>query len=199
MWRDGAFIYGGLLWSPAGLNSDGFTLKLLLDGGNYGYPSAGLHTDVNALSPPPPALPGWRITRDALTVSLYAGPLVQDYRLTPYDPGSRLHGSYVGGQLAADVWYQPTPATMVALNGSGISIGSTEWVRAAFGWRLFDRFFAGPEGQAFWCVDYQQLRLGAHLTGWRFDALEWQAGAGWATDSEHRAGPYLRLGFNARY
>jgi hypothetical protein len=48
-------------------------------------------------------------------------------------------------------------------------------------------------------VDYQQLRLGAHLTGWRFDALEWQAGAGWATDSERRAGPYLRLGFNARY
>jgi hypothetical protein len=115
MWRDGAFIYGGLLWSPAGLNSDGFTLKLLLDGGNYSYPSAGLHTDVTGTLSSAAALPGWRITRDALTVSLYAGPLVQDYRLTPYDPGSRLHGSYVGGQLAADVWYQPTPVTMVAL------------------------------------------------------------------------------------
>lgn len=25
IWRYGAFLYGGLLWSPAGLDADGFT------------------------------------------------------------------------------------------------------------------------------------------------------------------------------
>jgi hypothetical protein len=25
LWRDGAFVHGGLLWSPAGLDADGFT------------------------------------------------------------------------------------------------------------------------------------------------------------------------------
>jgi hypothetical protein len=25
VWRDGAFLHGGLLWSPAGLDVDGFT------------------------------------------------------------------------------------------------------------------------------------------------------------------------------
>jgi len=25
IWRDGAFLYGGSLWSPAGLDADGFT------------------------------------------------------------------------------------------------------------------------------------------------------------------------------
>ena len=25
LWRDGAFLYGGLLWSPGGFGSDGFT------------------------------------------------------------------------------------------------------------------------------------------------------------------------------
>jgi hypothetical protein len=25
LWRYGAFLYGGTLWSPAGLNADGFT------------------------------------------------------------------------------------------------------------------------------------------------------------------------------
>jgi hypothetical protein len=33
IWRDGAFLYGGTLWSPAGLDREGFTLKLLLAGG----------------------------------------------------------------------------------------------------------------------------------------------------------------------
>jgi hypothetical protein len=25
LWRDGAFLYGGALWSPGGLKADGFT------------------------------------------------------------------------------------------------------------------------------------------------------------------------------
>jgi hypothetical protein len=25
LWRDGAFLHGGVLWSPGGLDSDGFT------------------------------------------------------------------------------------------------------------------------------------------------------------------------------
>jgi hypothetical protein len=37
------------------------------------------------------AMPGFRVVRDVLTVSLFAGAVVQDYRLSPYDPSSRLH------------------------------------------------------------------------------------------------------------
>ncbi len=204
LWRDGAFLYGGVLWSPAGLDDSSlrvpsFTLKLLMSGGDYSYPSGALRTDVNGALVSAAALPGWRLTRDALTISLFAGPVLQDYRLTPYDPGSRLHGFYAGAQFAADVWYQPSPATMVAVNGTVLSIGPTGSLRAAFGERLLAPVFIGPETQALWCAEYQELRFGAHLTGWRFQALEWDAGAGWALDSDRRAGPYLRLGFNGRY
>ena len=38
------------------------------------------------------------MTRDGLTVGLYAGLIIQDYRLMPYDPGSLLRGAYAGGQ-----------------------------------------------------------------------------------------------------
>ncbi len=199
LWRDGAFLYGGLLWSPAGLDADGFTLKLILSGGGYAYPSAALQADVNGTLLSAAALPGWCLTRDGLTIALYAGPVVQDYRLTPNDPESRLRGFYVGGQFAADVWYEPNPATMVALNGLVASIGPTGSLRAAVGWRLFEPFFVGPETQGIWCDDYQQLRFGAHLTGWRVDALEWSAAGGWALDSFRRGGPYVRFGVNARY
>jgi len=97
------------------------------------------------------------------------------------------------------VWYEPTPTSMAALNGFVASIGPTGSLRGAVGWRFFEPFFIGPEAQAIWCADYQQWRLGAHITGFRVDGLEWSAAAGWAVESDGRAGPYLRFGVNARY
>jgi|SRR5580700_8996538 hypothetical protein len=76
-------------------------------------------------------MPGWRFSGNRLTVSVFAGPVVQDYRLSPYDPGSKLHGLYVGGQFAAEVWYQPTAETMVAVNGTLASIGPTGSARTS--------------------------------------------------------------------
>jgi hypothetical protein len=161
-----------LLWTPTGLDQGGFTFKLLLAGGQYVYPSSNLRMDVAGTLVSGSALPGWRMTRDGLTVGLYAGAIVQDYRLMPYDPRSRLRGAYAGGQIAADIWYQPGPATMIAVDGSIASIGLIGSARAAIGWRSSEPFFIGPETQALWCTDYQQLRFGAHVTGFPVDALE---------------------------
>jgi hypothetical protein len=69
-------------------------------------------------------------------------------------------------------------------------------VRAAVGYRVFDAMFVGPESQMLWCGN---LEVGAHITALRFAALEWSAGGGWSMDSDRRTGPYLRLGFSARY
>jgi len=176
-----------------------FTLKVLLNGGGYSYTSGDLHTDVDGTMLSAAAMPGWRFTRDSLTVSVFAGPVVQDYRLAPYDPGSRLHGFYVGAQFATELWYQPSVNTMAAVNGSVASIDLTGSVRAAVGIRAFDALFVGPETAVLWCGDFQQLEVGAHLTAFRFNALEWSAGCGWSMDSDRRTGPYLRLGVSAKF
>ncbi len=197
--RYSAFLDGGLVWSPAGLDADGFTLKALLSGGNYTYVSSGLHEDIDGTMLSAAAMPGWRFVRGGLNVSLYGGAVVQDYRLSPYDPGGRLHGFYVGAQFAADIWYQPSAGTMVAVNGAIASIGPTGSLRTAFGWQVFDSVFVGPENQWIWCADYQEVRLGAHLTGWRIQGLELSAGGGWAMTSDQRQGPYVRVGLSARY
>lgn len=199
LWRYGDFLYGGVLWSPAGLNKDGFTLKMLLDGGRYSYVSGALDESIDGFKLSAAALPGWRFSRNSLTVSVFAGPVVQDYRLTPADPGSRLHGLYIGGEVAADLWYQPNALTMAAVNGAVASIGPTGYLRAAIGVRLFDRAFVGPEVEQLWCGDYQQIEFGGHLTALRFQGLEWSMGTGLALTSDQRTGPYLRLGVNARY
>ena len=66
-------------------------------------------------------------------------------------------------------------------------------------WRGAEPFFVGPEAQAIWCADYQQLRLGAHITGFRINGLEWSAAGGWAFESDGREGLYMRLAVIARY
>jgi hypothetical protein len=199
LWQYGGFLYGGLLWSPGGLDTDGFTLKMLLDGGKYNYISGALQQSIDGTKLSAAVLPGWHFTRGGLSVSVFAGPVVQDYRLTPADPGSRLDGFYAGAEFAADIWYQPNALTMAALNGAINSIGPTGYVRAAFGYRLFAQAFIGPEVEQLWSADYEELELGAQLTALRIHALEWSMGTGVALTSDQRHGPYLRLGVDARY
>ena len=199
LWRYGAYLYGGTLWSPGGVDADGFTLKLLVNGGRYSYNSSALHSTVDGTMASAAVLPGFRFVRDTLTVGLFAGPVAQDYRLSPYDPGSRLHGLYAGAQFATDVWYQPTANIMAAVNGSLVSIGPTGYVRGALGYRVSDAAFVGPETAMLWCADFRQLEVGAHLTGLHVGATEWSAAAGWSMDSDRRSGPYLRFGVSTKY
>jgi Cellulose biosynthesis protein BcsS len=177
----------------------GFTLKMLLNGGDYSYTSGALNANVDGTMLSAAILPGWRFSRSALTVSVFAGPVVQDYRLTPNDPGSQFHGLYFGAQLAGEVWYQPGPHTMAALNGTIATIGPTGSLRLAFGFKVFDPVFIGPESQEIWSGDFQEVQFGGHVTGLHIDAFEWSAGTGWSLTSDHRSGPYLRVGVNARY
>jgi hypothetical protein len=177
----------------------GFTVKMLLSGGGYTYHSDGLRTDIDGAMISAAAMPGWRFTRDGVNIGIYAGPVVQEYRLSPFDPGSRLHGFYVGGQVSTDIWYQPSERTMATLNGTIASIGPTGSLRLAFGVRAFLPVFVGPEVQQIWCGEYEELRLGMHFTGLHAGPLEWSTGAGWAITSDSRQSPYVRFGFNARY
>jgi hypothetical protein len=199
LWRYGAFLYGGAVWSPGGVDNSGFTLKTLISGGGYTYTSGVLNTDIKGATGSATILPGWKFINDKLIVTVYAGPVVQDYQLNPNDPGARLHGFHVGGEVASDVWYEPTAYSMISVNGMLASIGPTGSLRVALGTRFLDRMFVGPEGEAIWCGNFEQYELGAHVTAFRTDRLEWSAGAGWAITSDHREGPYFRFGVNTRY
>jgi hypothetical protein len=177
----------------------GFTLKTLISGGAYKYTSGALNAEIKGATASAAILPGWKVVNDKLIVSLYLGPVVQDYRLSPNDPGARLHGLYLGGQFAADVWYEPTAYSMISVNGMLASIGPTGSLRVAFGTRFLDRMFIGPETGAIWCGNFEEYQFGAHITALRTDKLEWSAATGWAFTSDHRESPYFRIGVNTRY
>jgi hypothetical protein len=195
----GTFANAGGIWAPSGLDHDSFAMKLLANGGIYNYPSGYLRTDVRVTQLSGSLLPGWRMNDNDNYFGFYVGPVVQDYKLSPYDPKSLLRGFYTGAQLSAHGWYQPTPQMMVALDGSVASIALIGSARAATGWRVLDYLFVGPEAQALWCIDYHEWRLGAHFTAFRFGGVEWAAAAGAAYDSFGRLGPYVRGGIVLRF
>ena len=199
LWRHGGFAHAGALWSPGGVEHEGFTLKTVISGGSYRYISGALgNAEVTGRELAMQIMPGARFKRGTLELNVYAGLDIQNHRLSPDDPSSKLRGGDAGARIAFDLWYEPTTASMLAADGALSSIGGGYTARVAAGWRLLDRFYLGPEAQAFGSDDYRQTRLGIHLTGFKTGEFEWSLAGGWANDNDDRSGAYGRFGVSTR-
>lgn len=192
LWRNGSAFYGGAQWAPGGLNSDGFTMKMLLAEGSYKYLSGG--TDTRGTYLLASVMPGWRIKRGDLEVKVFAGLDLQNHRLSPDDLTNTLRGNHAGLRVNADLWWEPLQTQMMlALSISGSTIGNSFGIRGGAGWRVSDRFWAGPEVETSGDEVYRQYRVGAHVTSLRTGDFEWTLGAGYVEDNSHRSGAYGRL------
>ena len=200
IWRNGFFAYGGLVVAPGGLDQDGFLLKLLISGGLYRYNAGSLGGErVIGSEVTVQVLPGFRVKRGDLETKVFFGPDVEQHRLSPDDPSNNLRGRAFGIRFNFDIWYNPTPTTMLAGDATLSSVATNQSARLAFGWRVIDdQFYFGPEIAGFTSDGYRHLRLGFHVTGLKNDNYEWSAAGGWARDSEGRSSPYLRLGLMQR-
>jgi hypothetical protein len=198
IWRNGAFAYGGFIFAPGALDQDGLLFKVLLSGGLYRYDAGNLGGErVIGAEWLAQLLPGWRIKRGDAEFKVFMGPDIQNHRLRPDDHDNKLRGRSFGLRMAAEMWIEPSPATMIAADVSLSSIATSNSARAAYGWRVFDEMlggvYVGPEVQYFGSEGYRQVRFGAHVTSMKIDDVEWSAALGWARDSDGRSGPYLRL------
>jgi Cellulose biosynthesis protein BcsS len=194
LWHEGGFLHGGFLWSPRGLDQEGLTLKLIFGSGIYRYRSGALgDVEVTGRQWLGSLMPGWRFKRRHLELTVFAGPDAQHHRLSPDDPENGIRGGHVGLRSGFDLWSEPTAATMLAVNGSISTISTSYDARAAYGWRLFQEIYAGPEAQALASDSYRQYRFGLHVTAFKWREFEMSAGTGYARDSSHRCGIYGRL------
>jgi hypothetical protein len=200
LWRHGGFAHGGVVVAPAGLDREGLVFKLAVGGGAYRYISGALgNIDVLGAQLAATAMPGWRFIRNGFIVTVFAGLDYQDHRLTPDDPSAGLRGRAFGLRTAVELWYEPNPRMMIAADASVSTVGPSYSARIAAGWRLFGDYYLGPELQAFAASDnYQQARLGVHVTAMRFGQFEWSAGLGWAIDNDDRDSLYGKLGVISR-
>ena len=196
LWRNGGTFYGGAQWAPGGLNNDGFTLKVLLAEGSYLYRTGA--SDIRGTNLLAAIMPGWRIKRGDLEIKAFAGLDLQNHRLSPDDLSNSLRGNHAGLRVGADIWWEPTRAMMLASSISGSTIGNSFGIRGAVGWRLMDRFWAGPEIETSGDDVYRQYRIGAHVTSFKTGEFEWAFGAGYVEDNSHRSGAYGRLSILTR-
>ena len=194
VWPHWAFAHAGVLWSPSGLSNEGFAIKLLLNGGAYGYRSGALNdTNILGRQSSITVMPGWRFKRAGYEVTVFAGFERQNYLLIPDDPDSRLRGRHLGMRAGLELWHEPSATTMLAADASVSSIGAGNSARAAFGWRLLERFYLGPEAQIYSTDSYLHKRVGAHITAFKIDGREWSGAVGLASDNDHRSGIYVRI------
>ncbi|MBI1205508.1 MAG: cellulose biosynthesis protein BcsS [Rhodopseudomonas sp.] len=205
IWRNGAFAYTGLLFAPGGFEDDGFMLKLLTSGGVYRYYAGSLGGErVVGAEWLLQAMPGFRIKRGQAEIKFFFGPEWQVHRLWPDDPGNNLRGRTLGLRMSGELWYEPSPLTLITGDASLSSIAASPSARLAFGMRVADDilngdgFYIGPETQYFGSDGYAQWRIGGHITSLKTDATEWSAGFGWAQDTDGRSSPYLRLNVSTK-
>jgi Cellulose biosynthesis protein BcsS len=199
LWREGATVHGGVLWSPDGLSQEGFTFKLLLAGGTYRYRSDEIIGQYGLVA----AMPGWRFKHDRFEAVIYLGLDAQDHRLVPDDPSNRLRGVHTGVRAGMDLWFEPVESVMFSTAWSASTIGWNFWSRAQAGVRIPGLGWIGPELHALGDLrypqqTYHQYRAGVHLTGFRTNDYEWSFGAGYVADTDRRTGAYGRIGLNVR-
>ena len=143
LWRNGAFLHGGLILSPGGFEQSGFLLKLLASGGLYRYRAVDLGGEtiigVEWLSH---LAPGWMIKRGPFEGKFFFGPEFQSHQLYPDDPTNRLRGRSVGLRMSVDLWDEPTPDMMLAADAALSSVGSNYSARAAVGSRFLEHFIS---------------------------------------------------------
>ena len=148
--RDGAFAHDGFVWIPAGSGNDGFVLKAMVTDGVYRYSSGALnYAQVTGRMAGGSVMPGMHFKRGGVSVAVYAGVDMQVHSLSQYDPGNSLQGQFIGARAALDLWAEPTPHSMVTASATITTIGGAYAARIAAGWRVFDRFYLGPEAVAF--------------------------------------------------
>jgi hypothetical protein len=196
IWRFGRAGYGGFYWAPGGLNNDGFITRLFVSRGveRYDVGSRRFNTDIVRAAP----LAGWRLSQGTLELKVFAGPELENRVLTPDIPTAEFRGTHIGARVATELWWEPMPQMMLTSALSASTNATSYSARGAAGWRVLDRYWAGPEISASSDDFSQQFRIGAHLTGFKLDALEWSVAAGYVTDSFHRSGVYGRIGVLTR-
>jgi hypothetical protein len=192
IWRFGRTGYGGFYWAPDGMNNNGFITRLFVSDGVERYDTGSKRFNTNIIRAAP--LAGWRLSQNTLELKVFAGPELENRVLTPDVPTAEFRGTRIGARVAAELWWEPMPELMLTSAFSASTNATSHSARGAAGWRMLDRFWAGPEISASADVFSQQVRIGAHLTGFRLDTLEWSAAVGYVQDNFHRSGVYGRIG-----
>jgi len=173
------------------LDRTGLRIRLAGVGGVYNYLSStpGLGRVHGSLEDGS-FMVGYEWVTKKATIALFGGLEVMNSSLSPNDPANTVKGLRGGFKMGVDFYVTPTDFTMV----SGVAYYSTNhnayYGRLKFGMAIADQLYIGPEVLALGDDFYQQWRIGGHVSGIRFGALQMGVSGGFLNDRVRGAGMY---------
>jgi hypothetical protein len=188
-WSLGA--YAGAQWAPGRIDREGFILRMVMSDSIERFTTPNHRYDAQILRGA--IMPGYKFSRGKFELQLLGG-IGSEVDAKSTDRSAAAWRVKIGGQVSADLWWEPTHLLMLQASATATTIDSGFSTRVAAGWRLFERSWIGPEFAASHDYFSRQTRVGAHLTGLRTDEVEWSIAAGRVWDSFAREGVYGRIG-----
>jgi cellulose biosynthesis protein BcsS len=135
---------------------------------------------------------GYGANADNFSAKFMAGLNIQDQALSPGDPNNPVQGIQAGVKVQTDVYATPTPQTMIFGLGSYSTAFRTYFSELKAGYQVLNirELYIGPQFIAQGNQQYDQWRVGAHLTGIKFGAAELILAGGYMQDSRNGPGTY---------
>lgn len=184
---------GALIAPWNDLDTSGFRLFLLGDGGYYRYPTA--TETITGWTSGGAVLGGWAFEGDTYSVDLLAGVNAINHTLASLDPSNDAQGTAFGAMGRADLHINPTPQWLIYAEGDYSTAFRTFDATARLGYEIIanSRAYFGPEVGVNGDLHSRQSRVGAHVSEIRFGGLQFDISAGYALDSENGPGAYGHL------
>lgn len=139
-------------------------------------------------------LGGYQTMIGPLYLAAYAGPELQHEQVAYDGRFSRLSQPRFGLRGQFELWYNPTPDTLVTTTLVASSAATSFWGRASTGIKLFANAYVGPEVTVYVTPTYREARIGGHLTGAAIGIVNLRLSAGMMTGDNRRSlSPYAGL------
>ena len=135
-------------------------------------------------------LVGYEWVTKTTSIDVYVGADIDNNTLSKVDPNNSVTGVSAGAKIAADFYSNPTSYSMASGNVSYSTSGGAYYSRFKAGLAISEGVFAGPETLFLGDNHYTQYRVGLHLTGLRFGALQFGVSGGLVVDKAQGNGAY---------
>lgn len=171
----------------------GPVLRISGGAGRYEYDNTTLDRRITGHAVSGQFLAGWRHVGPGLTATALAGAEVEHHRLTPDDADNDQAGTLAGLRAAGELWWEPSPRTVVDAHAAFGTAFDSYSARIAAGMRVGGRFLAGPELAALGNRTSGQLRAGLWFSGLRVGRLEMRMAGGALKEDDGGYGAYGNL------
>jgi len=200
------YEFGEITAAPSGnIDQSGVRLRGMEGYGIYKVAPGGGQADIRGTTADGSLLAGYGFVRDNYSVDLYAGLDVENDRLSAPDPQDRVQGTQVGVKGVGELWWTPTPQTLVFGLAEYSTAFQTYYAKAKLGYDALSgkqegkEIFIGPEFIALGDERYSQQRIGIHVTAIHIRSVNLELSGGYLHDSNLGGGAYSIIEINTQF